>query len=82
MWPINPLLMTPGSNPFGVHPNMPGLQNLYENGNAAVVANVGPLVEQPAELLAARPRHIAGSPPVKLPLGHQGGGSAHAAIAG
>jgi uncharacterized protein (DUF1501 family) len=43
--PINPLSMTPGSNPFGVHPSMPGLQSLFENGNAAVVANVGPLVE-------------------------------------
>lgn len=43
--PINPLSMTPGSNPFGVHPAMAGLQTLFEAGNAAVVANVGPLVE-------------------------------------
>ncbi len=43
--PINPLSMTPGSNPFGVHPSMPGLQDLFENGQAAVVANLGPLVE-------------------------------------
>ena len=43
--PINPLSMTPGSDPFGVHPAMSGLQDLFENGRAAVVANVGPLVE-------------------------------------
>ena len=43
--PINPVSQTPGSNPFGFHPSMPGLQNLFETGKAAVVANVGPLVE-------------------------------------
>ena len=40
---IGNLSMTPGSNPFGVHPSMAGLQSLFESGNAAVVANVGPL---------------------------------------
>ena len=43
--PINPLSLAPGSNPFGVHPSMAGLQSLFENGNAAVIANVGPLIE-------------------------------------
>jgi uncharacterized protein (DUF1501 family) len=43
--PINPRSQAPGSNPFGFHPSMPGMQNLFENGRAAVVANVGPLVE-------------------------------------
>ncbi len=43
--PINPLSFAPGSEPFGLHPMMGGLQNLFESGNAAFVANLGPLVE-------------------------------------
>ncbi|MDJ0812303.1 MAG: DUF1501 domain-containing protein [Woeseiaceae bacterium] len=43
--PINPLSQSPGTNPFGFHPSMPGMQSLFETGKAAVVANVGPLVE-------------------------------------
>ena len=43
--PINPLSLAPGSNPFGLHPSMAGMQSLFETGKAAVVANVGPLVE-------------------------------------
>ena len=43
--PINPLSLAPGSNPFGFHPSMAGMQSLFETGKAAVVANVGPLVE-------------------------------------
>ncbi|NQV86488.1 MAG: DUF1501 domain-containing protein [Woeseiaceae bacterium] len=43
--PINPVSLTPGSEPFGLHPSMGGLQNLFEAGNAAFVANLGPLVE-------------------------------------
>ena len=42
--PINPLSLAPGSNPFGFHPSMAGMQSLFETGKAAVVANVGPLV--------------------------------------
>jgi len=34
-----------GAREFGLHPSMPGLQGLFEAGNAAFVANVGPLVE-------------------------------------
>ncbi len=30
---------------FGIHPNLPYLRNLYNQGNAAFVANVGTLVE-------------------------------------
>jgi uncharacterized protein (DUF1501 family) len=41
--PINPL-NTPGRS-FGLHPQMPQLQALFENGNAAFVANVGTLIE-------------------------------------
>lgn len=43
--PINPLSLTPGSNPFGLHPSMAGVQSLFETGKAAFVTNVGPLVE-------------------------------------
>ena len=42
---INPLSQTPGTDPFGLHPAMGGMQALFESGNAAFVVNVGPLVE-------------------------------------
>ncbi len=35
----------PGSVDFGLHPSMSGLQSLFGTGQAAFVANVGPLVE-------------------------------------
>jgi len=41
--PINPT-NTPGIE-FGLHPSLSNLQNLFENGDAAFVANVGALVE-------------------------------------
>lgn len=34
-----------GSLTYGLHPSMGGIQTLFESGNAAVVTNVGPLVE-------------------------------------
>ncbi len=43
--PINPVSLTPGSEPFGLHPAMSGMQSLFESGNAAFVTNLGPLVE-------------------------------------
>ncbi len=43
--PINPASLTPGSEAFGLHPTMGRMQALFEAGNAAFVANVGPLVE-------------------------------------
>ncbi len=43
--PINPLSLTPGSEAFGLHPMMGRMQTLFEAGNAAFVANIGPLVE-------------------------------------
>ena len=43
--PINPVSQAPGSEPFGLHPSMAGMQSLFESGNAAFVANLGPLVE-------------------------------------
>ncbi|MEM7362741.1 MAG: DUF1501 domain-containing protein [Pseudomonadota bacterium] len=30
---------------YGLHPAMPGLQSLFEQGVAAIVANIGPLIE-------------------------------------
>ena len=41
--PINPTNV--GGMQFGVHPNMPELQALFEAGHAAFVANVGTLIE-------------------------------------
>jgi uncharacterized protein (DUF1501 family) len=43
--PINPASGTPGSEPFGLHPAMGAVQTMFESGNAAFVANLGPLVE-------------------------------------
>ena len=43
--PINPVSETPGSEAYGLHPAMAGIQALFESGNAAFVANLGPLVE-------------------------------------
>ncbi|MBU2676848.1 MAG: DUF1501 domain-containing protein [Gammaproteobacteria bacterium] len=43
--PINPASLTPGSEAFGLHPMMGRMQALFEQGNAAFVANIGPLVE-------------------------------------
>ena len=40
---INPL--TPDGAQYGLHPVMGGIQSLFETGQAALVANVGPLVE-------------------------------------
>jgi uncharacterized protein (DUF1501 family) len=40
--PINPL--TPDGANYGLHPAMGGIQNLFEQGRAAFVNNVGPLV--------------------------------------
>ena len=42
---INPVSLAPGSEAFGLHPMMGRMQTLFEDGNAAFVANVGPLVE-------------------------------------
>lgn len=41
--PLNPV--TPGNAQFGVHPSMTTVQALFENGHAAFLSNVGPLVE-------------------------------------
>jgi uncharacterized protein (DUF1501 family) len=41
--PIDPL--TPDGAQYGLHPSMTGMQTLFEQGRAAFVANMGPLVE-------------------------------------
>jgi uncharacterized protein (DUF1501 family) len=41
--PINPL--TSDGTDYGLHPAMGGIQNLFEQGRAAFVNNIGPLVE-------------------------------------
>jgi len=41
--PINPI--TPHGKTFGLHPNMSAIQQLFEDGNLAFIANVGTLVE-------------------------------------
>jgi len=41
--PISPL--TNDGRDFGLHPSMTGLQQLFENGKAAFISNVGTLVE-------------------------------------
>lgn len=41
--PINPLI-TDGAA-YGLHPSMGGIQDLFEQGRAAFVSNVGPLIE-------------------------------------
>jgi len=43
--PINPTSFAPGSEPFGLHPSMASVQQLFESGSAALVSNVGPLIE-------------------------------------
>ena len=41
--PITPAIG--GGTQFGLHPSMAGVQSLFESGAAALVANVGPLLE-------------------------------------
>ncbi len=40
---INPL--NPDGKEYGLHPNLPNVQNLFESGKAAFIANIGALVE-------------------------------------
>lgn len=57
--PINPL--NDAGRPLGLHPAMPGLRELFEEGSLAFVANVGTLVET-----VTKAQYNAGQ---KLPLG-------------
>ena len=64
--PQSSLLLLPGTTGngrhYGLHPGMPGLHSLFANGDAALVANVGTLVEAFDAAAAA-----AGT--ARLPLG-------------
>ena len=51
---INPV--TPDGTDYGLHPSMAGLQGLFENGRAAIINNIGPLVEP-----TTKPDYFAGS---------------------
>ena len=53
--PINPI--TTDGKEYGLHPNLPYVQQLFEDGNAAFVANVGTLVE-PTTVLKYRNRIV------------------------
>lgn len=52
--PITPAIGD--GNQYGLHPAVGGLQSLFESGNAAFVANVGPLVQP-----VTRAQYLAGS---------------------
>ncbi len=57
--PINPILGAEQMD-FGLHPDMTGVRDLFEDGKAAFLANVGPLVEP-----TTRDQFVSGS--VALP---------------
>ncbi len=46
--PINPI--SSDGVDYGLHPTMSGLQNLFENDRAAIVSNVGPLIEPTSKI--------------------------------
>lgn len=41
---LSPEVPLPGGRRYALHPEMPGLQRLFQNGRAAVLLNVGPLI--------------------------------------
>jgi uncharacterized protein (DUF1501 family) len=58
-----PIVAKTGKVPYGLHPQLPGLQGLFNSGQLAVVANVGTL-SQP--LTQAQYKQGTGSIPVNL----------------
>jgi uncharacterized protein (DUF1501 family) len=58
-----PIIAKTGSVPYGLHPNFPGLQALFNSGQLAVVANVGTL-SQPV----TRTQYQQGSVPLPVNL--------------
>jgi uncharacterized protein (DUF1501 family) len=58
-----PIIAKTGSVPYGLHPNFPGLQALFNSGQLAVVANVGTL-SQPV----TRSQYQQGSVPLPVNL--------------
>lgn len=59
--PVN-VANVPGRT-FGINPNMAGMQTLFNNGNAAIIANVGPLLQP---LTAADYQNNRGRAPMNL----------------
>lgn len=55
-WPAGTTPSGSGPRTFALHPLMPQLQSLFSQGKAAVVANVGPLLEP-----TTRAQYLAGS---------------------
>lgn len=41
---LSPTTALPGGRQYALHPSMPGLANLFNSGQAAVMLNIGPLV--------------------------------------
>ena len=60
---LTPAVPPAGGGSFGLHPGMEGLQNLFNNSRAAVVANVGPLLYP-----ITKAEYQAGSVPVPAQL--------------
>jgi len=58
-----PIVTATGRRPFGLHPNLPGLQALFNQNAAAVVANVGTLVQP-----TTRAQYLARTAPVPVNL--------------
>ncbi len=45
LWPINLAVPDPNGWTYGFHPSMASMQSLFNSGQCAVVANVGPLIQ-------------------------------------
>lgn len=60
---LTPSVPPTGGGSYGLHPGMEGLQGLFNNGHAAVIANVGPLLHP-----ITKAEYQAGSVPVPAQL--------------
>ena len=58
-----PIITKTGKVPYGLHPNTPGLQGLFNSGQMAIVANVGTLAQP---LTRAQFQANSGSIPINL----------------
>lgn len=58
-----PIIAKSGNVPYGLHPNLPGLQGLFNSGQLAVVANVGTLAQP---LTRAQFQSNSGTIPINL----------------
>ncbi|MCP5475153.1 MAG: DUF1501 domain-containing protein [Rhodanobacteraceae bacterium] len=60
---LTPSVPPSGGGSYGLHPGMGGLQNLFNNGRAAIISNVGPLLYP-----ITKAEYQAGSVPVPAQL--------------